>query len=234
MRTDSMAGGLKPGSRKTRAKAIWVLAVVLGAWTLQGCTTILQADFDDLEQGQSPAGFLPGPPSGDSAAVVGVVEKSGGSVRLAYSPNQQLPAIDLITAGKPHNTSEYSYRLLGRRTLILEQPFVVIETFDTQNRRACHLHVRGGEFRLISGSGEESIGPMSVEIFHDVFMRLDRANSLCFVLIRQDDQADIQANGRPFIDNGFGDLDRLRVAYEGAGTNPEQYFLGPVSIEKAN
>jgi hypothetical protein len=162
------------------------VALVAAGLTLQGCTEILRADFDDLEFGESPAGSLPGPPSGDSAEVTGSVFKNGTGISLSYDPSRGQSSVDFVTGGKPHNTTDYSVQFWGLRTIINAQPIVVMETLDTRGNAACGLQIAGGQFRLVSGAGTSVIGSYDASgTFHDVFIRLDRVNRRCFLLIRQ-------------------------------------------------
>jgi len=121
----------------------WQLSFCWLDCVLQGCTDILRADFEDLEFGQSPDGPLPGLPQGDTAEVTGDVIKNGTGISLFYDPNENPPVIDLVTGGKPHNTPDYGIRFWGLRTIISEQPVVMVDTFDTGGPPGMRLANRG-------------------------------------------------------------------------------------------
>lgn len=209
-----------------------------------GCTTILNTDFES-EGGPWPSGPLPGPPRGDAAEVQGEVLGLGESVSLMSAGSARL---DLITGGQPHNTDGYTISFTGVKLTISEVPVVVIQALDADENLACGLEISGGEFRFISGEGEQAIGQYTGNADqHRVLMRLNLGVETCFVQIEQVEQGfdgppedapvtvPLITATAPLVTPGFAELDRLRVAWEEAqGVPPTQYFLGAVEISKDN
>lgn len=220
-----------------------VIIVMILSAAIISCTTVLDTDFETSSSGEPwPSGPLPGSPPGDSAEVQGRVISVGSTVSLMSS---DLARIDLITGRKPHNTNGYSISFSGVKLTTTDTPVLAIDALDVEERLACGLKISGGEFRLVSGDGEEVIGEYSgAADQHDVIMTLTLGSGTCGVLIEQFEQGaepgsaqtfpPITANG-PIIYEDFEELDRLRFAWENAEEDfATQYFLGNVNIEKGN
>ncbi|WP_299739719.1 hypothetical protein [uncultured Roseobacter sp.] len=212
----------------------------LSTLAVLGCTEVL----DSQANGAAPSGPGPlaGPPAGDSASSSGNVIYNSGNTQL-LADGSSSGVLNLVTGGKPHNTDSYSISFSGVKLTITEEPVLAIDALDTSGQLACGLEIAGGEFRLVSGAGTSMIGTYSGNADqHNVVMRLDLDGNRCFVVITQvaqgtsgpQIQAPIEANG-PIFASSFGDLDRLRVAWEDtAGAGATSYFLGRTVISKQN
>lgn len=212
------------------------IACCLALAVLGACTEILNTHSSG--DGPPGPGAIPGAPSGDSVAADGIVNFNGGTIQLVADAAVQ-SGVDLITAGKPHDTTEYAISFRGVKLTIFDQPVLAISALDTDGDLACGLEIAGGEFRLVSGSGTAVIGTYSFNADeHRIFLRLALGQERCFIRIEQVAQGTdgppvqpvIVADG-PFVADQFGDLDRMRVVWEpsnqGSGTS---YFLGPTTI----
>jgi hypothetical protein len=209
---------------------------------LLGCSEILRAEFD-TGPGVLASGPLPGPPSGDSAVVTGQVIGVGSGVSLVLGAGGPNPRLDLVTGGKPHDTSEYWVGFRGVKLTITQTPVLAIDTIDEDGRIACRLEISGGEFRLVSGAGSKVIGEYSSSADeHKVLMRIDKTAHRCFIQITQVAQGSgpgaeptmptITADG-PFHAAAFGELDIVRFAWEQvAPGDATQYFLDDVVASK--
>jgi len=217
------------------------LVVVIGILVTAGCARVLHTDFESAN-GPWPNGALAGPPSGDSAQVSGEVLGLGSSVSLLSTSSA---SIELITGGKPHNTQGYAIDFSGVKLTIEETPVIAIDALDASGQNACGLEISGGEFRLVSGDGENVIGSYSSNADeHRVFMRLNLGGGTCGVRIEQVAQGagpgapptqPLITAIAPLVTADFEELDRLRVRWEETeGASATQYFLGHVTISKDN
>ena len=200
---------------------------------------VLHTEFEP-DAGPWPSGPLAGPPNGDSAQVQGEVIGNGHSVSLMSDSSA---SIDLITGEKPHNTDGYTIGFSGVKLTITEEPVIAIDALDAQDQLACGLEISGGEFRLISGNGENVIGNYTGQADqHNITMRLNLGSGTCGVIINQVAQGSgpnapntvptISATA-PLATSGFQELDRVEVAWEDTpGDGPTQYFLGHMTITK--
>ena len=218
----------------------FLLAAFTVLGILGGCTEILNTH----SSGDGPAGPgpIPGAPGGDSVSATGPVIFNTGGFQLSANGSSPI-LVDLIAGGQPHNTSEYAISFSGVKLSITDRPVIAIDALNASEQVACGLEISGGEFRLVSGAGSPVIGNYTgAADQHRVFLRIDLASSRCFVRIEQVTQGTdgppvlpiITADG-PVIAAAFGELDRLRVAWE--ETSPDDatnYFLGPTVISKRN
>lgn len=213
-------------------------AVVLLSLMAAGCTQVLHTDFES-DGGPWPSGNLAGPPAGDSAEVEGEVTGLGDAVTL---DSASAASLELITGGKPHDTTGYTIRFAGVKLTISETPVLAIDALDARGQNACGLEISDGEFRLVSGDGESSIGEYTFNADeHRVVMRLNLGSGTCGVRIEQVEQGagpdapptvPLITATAPLITQDFAELDRLRFAWEDADGSPTQYFLGHVTINK--
>ena len=104
------------------------------------------------------------------------------------------------------------------------------------------LEISGGEFRLVSGNGENVIGQYTFNAdLHRVLMRLNLEARTCGVRIEQfSDQGPevptpplITASG-PLIAESFQELDRLRIAWESIEPITNYFLCEDVTISKDN
>lgn len=215
-----------------------LLAAVLALTLLAGCAEIIRAEFDD-GTGVLPSGPLPGLPFGDSAQVTGQVIFQGSTVSLFIVAGGPDPQLDLITGGKPHNTTDYWINFRGIKLTITETPVLAFDTIDEDGRNACRLEIADGEFRLVGGAGSVAIGEYTGNAdVHEVLMRLDKTNDRCFVRINQipqgagpgvDPTMPVITADAPFQDSAFDELDVVRFAWEEVGPgDATQYFLDEV------
>lgn len=207
---------------------------------LGGCTEILNTH----SSGDGPAGPgpIPGAPAGDSVSAAGPVLFNGGNIQLPANGTSPT-LVDLIVGGHPHNTSEYAVSFSGIKLTVTDTPVIAIDALNDDDDVACGLEIAGGNFRLVSGIGSPIVGTYTgAADEHRVFLRIDLASERCFLRIEQVAQGTdgppvqpvITADG-PVIAAAFGELDRLRVAWEAIlPTDATNYFLGPTVISKRN
>lgn len=219
-----------------------LVATALAVPLLTGCAEIISADFDD-GTGVLPSGPLPGLPLGDAAEVTGQVIYQGSSVSLFLGAGGPDPQLDLITGGKPHNTTNYWINYRGIKLTITETPVLALDTIDEDGRNACRLEIADGEFRLVGGNGSTVIGAYTFNAdTHYVLMRLDKTTDRCFVRINQvpqgsgpgaDPTMPVITADAPFLDAGFDELDIVRFAWEQVGPDDAtQYFIDEVVVSR--
>lgn len=207
---------------------------------LAGCTEILNTHSSG--DGPGGPGPIPGAPAGDSVSASGPVLFNGGNIQLPADGTSPT-LVDLIVGGHPHNTSEYAISFSGVKLTVTDTPVIAIDVLNDDDDVACGLEIAGGNFRLVSGIGSPIVGTYTgAADEHRVFLRVDLASARCFLRIEQVAQGTdgppvqpvITADG-PVIAAAFGELDRLRVAWEAAlPTDATNYFLGPTIISKRN
>ncbi|WP_282610501.1 hypothetical protein [Pelagibius sp. Alg239-R121] len=216
------------------------LAATVMLLMASGCTEILNTHSSG--SGPEGPGAIPGAPGGDSVSATGPVIFNSGNIQLPANGTSPI-LVDLIVGGHPHDTSEYAISFSGVKLTITDTPVIAIDALNAVGQQACGLEISGGEFRLVSGAGAPAIGTYTgAADEHRVFLRVDLASARCFVRIEQVAQGTdgppvqpVIVGDGPVIAAAFGELDRLRIAWEetspGDATN---YFLGPVVISKRN
>ncbi len=208
-----------------------MMALLAGA-----CTPILDVDFNGFVAADL-NGPLPGPPNGDSMSSAGNVNVTGveDAMNFFFAPGFTLPATaSFDVGGLPHDTTDYYVSFTGLRIDTVSTPTLFTLRSDN-GLTAARLRLVNGDVDLFSGLGWETLGTYDIGLEHQVWIRLNEVSQEIYVSFSQEGLPTLEANGRPYADPGFGELQSMLVEVGNLfSTEGTQYWLDDLLIQYRN
>lgn len=217
-----------------------LLLVLIPSTTLIGCGVLFYDNFEPDTAGSPPALSPPGGPANDSLNLFGptssiVVVNSAlhGSKAVEIERTAQPPqtALECVAEGGPHAAGQYAIRYRAYSVNASGEPALTTTVRSTGGQRAFELRLAGGDFRLSSGNGQETLAVgYAANVIHAVEIAVDMDAGTFAISIDGTDVASL----KPFLDSGFGDVHMLRFEYPAPVVDalPGAYVVDTIVIQQ--
>lgn len=221
-----------------KTKALMILLVV--AIGLTGCAKIFNDNFEADVIGNSPSLTPVGNPPDDALNVQGppnsiiVINSSSlGSKAVKIDRTAMMPqtVLECVTGGGPHTSGNYLVAYRAYSMYVSDVPTLTMSVKSSGGERAFELMLTGGNYKLSSGDGLETLpGGYSANVVHVVLIRIDLSVDRFWLNI---DGTDVVSD-KPFLDSAFDNLHLLRFEYPPPILEalPGTYVIDDISISK--